>query len=128
MAVGVVVQTALELPEVRVDGRVGAFAHHHDLRAAPQAIIDGVLDQVDALLAVDPTDVGDDGLEVLAEPEAVAQALFASVFSIERLGRIPLRDEAVNLGIPDIVVDAVEHSAKLSTVNLERLLQTHRLL
>jgi hypothetical protein len=117
----------LQLPELSIDGGVGAFAHQHDLRSTAQGIEDGVVDQGEALLAVDATDVGDDRLEVLAEPKAITQHLLAGVLLFHGVRGVLRREELIDLGVPHLIVDAVEHSAEFSVVDLERVLQAHRL-
>src|SRR5437588_8325669 len=70
MAVGVVSEVMLELPEVPVDGRVSAAAEQDELSAAGESVEDGVADQMHAFLPVDAAYIGDDRFEVPAQPEA----------------------------------------------------------
>lgn len=56
MAVKIVVELILQSPELRSDRRVGATAQQHELGALGQGVEECVTDQLDALLAVQPSD------------------------------------------------------------------------
>ena len=60
VAVGVVVQPALEVPEVLVDAVLRAGAEQHELRVVLERVEQRVADEVQALLGVESADVGDD--------------------------------------------------------------------
>ena len=60
VAVGVVVEPLLQLPEVLVDAVLGARAEQHELRVVLQRVEQRVADQVQALLRVEPPDIAQD--------------------------------------------------------------------
>ena len=60
---------------------------------------------MDAFLAVEPADVGEDRLEFLAQKEAIAQRLLDGVFSLERFGSVMRGDQRIGLWVPDVVID-----------------------
>src|SRR5574344_2492887 len=99
---------------------VGAGAEQHELAAVAEAVVDGVCDQRHALLVVEATDEADDGLVNVLEPEAVSERALALVFVADFRGRIGFWQAPVGLGIPDVVVEAVEHAAELAVVTMER--------
>jgi hypothetical protein len=78
-----------------------------------EGVKNGVVDQVDALLVVKAADVGDDRLEVLAEKETIAQRLLDAVLAVERLRGVVHGNEPIDLWVPHVVVDAVEHAPNL---------------
>ncbi len=77
--------------------------------------------QVHALLAVQPANISDDRLEPIAQPEPLAQRSLVVVLEIQRIDRIAARDKGIDLWVPRLVIDAVEDSAELASMDPERL-------
>ena len=77
-----------------------------------------------ALLPIDAADVGDDRFEVLAQPQAVTKSVFIGILLLQRLGGVASREEAVDLRVPDVVIDAIEHPTELLPVEVQGVLQT----
>ncbi|OQB89622.1 MAG: hypothetical protein BWX86_02415 [Verrucomicrobia bacterium ADurb.Bin122] len=98
---------------------VGAGAEQHELAAVAEAVVDGVRDERHALLVVETPDEADDGLVNVLEPEAVSERALALVFVADLRGRVGLGQAPVGLGIPDVVIEAVEHAAELAAVGVE---------
>jgi hypothetical protein len=86
-----------------------------------------VLDEVDALLLVEPADVGDDRLELLPQPQPLPQRLLVCVLVIEGVEGVVVCDVLVDLGVPDVVVDPVQDPAELAPVDRQRVPQPHAL-
>ncbi len=123
VAVGVVVVMLLEVPEMLPDAAIRAGSQQHELRAVLQAVMDGVGDERHAFLLVQPADVADDGLERIPQPEPLPQRLLVLVFVVERVDAVLARDVAVDLRVPDLVINAIEDAADLAAMNLEGVAQ-----
>ena len=122
VAVGVVVEVVLEVPEVAADAVVvERVAEQHELGPAGQRVKQGVMDQVHAFLLVQPAHVGDDRAPGLAQQEPVPEAFFVVVLAVQGADRIAGRDERVDLGVPHVVVHAVEDAAELDVMHVQGL-------
>lgn len=67
MAIRAVVEMPLQIPELLVDVRIRAGAEQHELGVVvAQGVENGVMDEMNALLAVQPAHVSDERLEILA--------------------------------------------------------------
>jgi hypothetical protein len=93
---------------VSVDARGRMTCPSPRLASRGQGVKNAVVDQVDAVLAIKAADVGEDRLEVLPEPETIAQRLLDAVLGLERLRSVLHGNEPIDLRIPHIVVDTVE--------------------
>src|ERR1035437_7877384 len=123
MTVGIVVVMLLETPEMVPDATVRAGSQEHELAAVLQAVMDGVGDERHALLLIQPADVADDGPERIPQPKPLPQRLLVLVLVVERVDAVLTRDMAVDLRVPDLVIDAIEDAAKLGAMDLEGIAQ-----
>src|SRR5262249_61315674 len=73
-----------------------------------------MVDQVHALLLVQAADVRNDGAPGLAQPEPLSQRFLVLVLGVEVPHRIAGRYKRVNLGVPHVVVHAVEHATEFA--------------
>ena len=83
-----------------------------------------MVDQVHALLVIEPADVADDRLERIAQPEPLPQRLLVHVLLVERVRAVVPRDPAVDLRVPGLVVDAIEDPAELVAVDVQGVPET----
>jgi hypothetical protein len=63
-----IVEVPLQIPEVMVDVRVRTGTEQHELGVVAQGVKNGVMDQMDAFLTIEPAHIGDDRFELLAQP------------------------------------------------------------
>src|SRR5208283_5109121 len=70
VAVRVVVQLALQTPEMIVDLGIGTGAQQHELPAPLQDVKDGVTNELQPLLRIQAADEGDDGLFVVGDQQS----------------------------------------------------------
>ena len=85
--------------------------------------MDGMGDQRHALLAVEAADVADDRLVGVAQPEPLPQRLLVLVLVVKRVQAVLARDVAIDLGVPDFVIEAIEHAADLVAMNVQGMAQ-----
>ena len=71
------------------------------------------------LLAIEAADVGDDRRVLVAERQPLAQRPLVLVLPVQRLDAELGRDEAVDLGVPHVVVDSVQDPAELVLVDMK---------
>ena len=88
----------------------------------------GVPDQGHAFLPVQPAHVGDDRAEVVPQPQPVTQGCFHRVLALDVVGAVADRDQRVDLRVPHLVVDAVEHAAELAVMDVQGVPQPPALL
>ena len=111
--------TTPPIAEATRDLGVGTGAQQHELRILGECVEDRVMDQLRALLMIEPPDVSDNRLVLVAQHEAFAQHPRVDVLLVDRRRRIPLRDPPVDLRVPRVVVDAVEDPAELAGVYVQ---------
>ena len=80
-------------------------------------------DQSDTLLVVESADHRDDRLEIIREPEPVAQRFFIRILRVEIGRAVLVRNEPVDFRIPFTVVDSVEHTPEFISVVIQHPLQ-----
>src|SRR5215471_20554550 len=120
MAIGIVVEVTLEMPEMVGDAVVVVrVADKDELAAAGQRVEEGVVDQVHALLLIQPAHVRDDGAGAVAEPEPVPEHLLVLTLARDVVDRVMGRQVRVGLRVPGVVIDAVENPAELVLALLE---------
>src|SRR5271157_2490001 len=116
----VVFEVILEMPEMAIDAVVVVgVTDKHELAAAGQGVKEGMVDQVHALLLVQPAHVRYDRAAGLAQPEPVPERLLVLLFALDGVGRITGRQERVFLGVPCVVVDTVKDAAELLLILLK---------
>ena len=93
-----------------------------------QAVKQRVPNQVDAFLAVQSPDRRHDGLELLGQQEPVPQRPLVGVLAVEPLTAVLLRDQVIDLRVPHVVVDAVEHATELVGMHVQRVAKSLTLL
>lgn len=127
MTVGAVVEHPFEAPEIAVDALIRTGSEQHELGAAFQRVEDGVTHQIQTLLRVQPADEGDDRLCVVGEHQAMTQGAFVVVLAVDALDAVAHRDLVVDLGVPDVVVDPVDHTAVFHVMGMQGRLQAEPL-
>src|SRR4028119_1089173 len=98
---------------MRVNSRFRRGPQKHKLRSLTQRVINCVVDEMNAFLIVQTTDKGNNRLVSIAQEQPIAQSFFSFGFSCQILMSVMSRNIAIALGIPYIVINAVEHPAKL---------------
>ena len=78
---------------------------------------------MDALLAVEPPDVGDDRFEILAQPQPIAQGVFIGVLLIQGVKAVAGGNVRIDFRIPDIIIDAVQHAAELIAMHFQGMIE-----
>lgn len=81
-------------------------------------------DQADAFLLIQSANDGNKGFVSLIKPKPVTEGLFVCVLLIERLDRITLCDEGIDLRVPNIVVHTVQYSSEFSMMLLQGPLES----
>src|ERR1035441_8196783 len=123
VTVRVVVVMLLEVREMLPDAAIRAGSEKHELAAALEAVMDGVGDERHAFLLIQPADVADNGLKCILQPEPLPQRLLVLVLVIERVDAVLARDVAVDFGVPNVILDAIEDAANLGAMDLESVAQ-----
>src|ERR1051325_2476318 len=100
-------------------------AEQDELAALGQAPWNCAEDQLHALMMIEPAHVGNDRLELLSQPQPIPKRAFVRVFVLDSTCRVVSRDLGINLGVPHIVINAVEDAAEFLLMNPESSLQAH---
>ena len=93
-------------------------ADQNELAAPGQGVEQGVVDQMHALLLIQPPHVRDDGPVGLAQPEPVPKRILVLFFALYAVARVVDRQVRVGLGGPCVILDAVEDPRNLSCCSL----------
>ena len=77
--------------------------------------------EMDTLLRVESADVRHDWFEGVAQPEPFTQRPFVVVLAIQGVNPEPVRQERVDLGILNLIIDAIQHATELVLMDPERV-------
>src|ERR1039458_3903321 len=113
----------LEVSEMLPDPCIRTGPQQYELAAVLEAVMDGVGDERHAFLLIQPADVTDNGLKHILQPEPLPQRLLVLVLVIERVEAVLARDVAVDFGVPNVILDAIEDAADLGAMDLESVAQ-----
>src|ERR1019366_9020227 len=114
----------LEVSEMLPDPCIRTGPQQHELAAMLEAVMGGVGDERHAFLLIQPADVADNGLKCILQPEPLPQRLLVLVLVIERVQAVLAWDVAVDFGVPNVILDAIEDAAKLGAMDLESVAQS----
>ena len=119
VAIGVVVQSALQVPEVLVDAVLGAGAEEHELRVVLERVEERVSDEMQALLCVEAADIADDRAPACTQQHALAQRRSVVCAIRDGCGVVVPGDVGIDLRVPHLVIEPVQDADELVLVQVQ---------
>src|SRR6476469_7417296 len=107
-----------------VNSRFRRRTQKHELRSLTQRVINCMVDEMNAFLVIQTTDQGNNRLVRIAQEQPITQSFFSFGFSCQIILSVRVRNVAITFWIPHIVIDAVEHPAKLLLIQMQSVAQT----
>src|SRR6476469_1274445 len=107
-----------------VNSRFRRGTQKDELRSLTQRVINCMVDEMNAFLVVQTTDKGNNRLVRIAQEQPIAQSFFSFGFSCQIILSVVVRNVAIALRIPHIIINAVEHPAKLVLIQVQSVTQT----
>jgi hypothetical protein len=124
VAILVIVQLAFQLPEFVVDAVVRARPQKDKLAAISQTVKEGMPHQFNAFLSVQPTYHSHNGLINLPKQQTITKCFLVLVLVFNTVDRIATGNERIDFRIPDLVVNAVEHTSEFHAMDPKDVLQS----
>src|SRR5574340_955351 len=118
MAVRIVVQAALKTQEIVIGAVFRTGPQENKLASVCKGVENSVSDESHALLMIQPSDVGNNWLIRGFQEEPVPERIFVLIFSLKAADAVIVRDVSVDLGIPYVVINAVQYPSEFVSVHM----------